>query len=170
MLQVRRGSYILIKLLKAEELGFILQAWCVVWHNCFSEWLSLFHTDFCLDFYKCSSLSASCKQSGWAACQSLGTWTGCIFLLCWTKSHVDKLLQKSNVVSVLLRCSRAWKKCNTNKFKRDGKVPHIITEEGICASSWFTARSFLLVDHLQEHPETIKRNGSRNMICKSTCW
>lgn len=98
---------------------------------------------FMLGFYKCSPPPASCMQSVWAACQSLGTWTGCIFLLHWTKSHVDKLLQKSNVVSVLSRRSRPWKN-KTNKFKRDSKVPRIITEEETCSSTWSYPGAFFL--------------------------
>lgn len=88
---------------------------------------------FLLGFYKRNSPLALSRQTMWATCQSDGTWTGRLFLLHWTKSPVDKPLQKGNAMSILLRRSGPWKS-NTNRFE----VPHIITEDTTCLSSWFS--------------------------------
>lgn len=96
---------------------------------------------FLLGFYKCNSLLAPSMQTMWATCQSDWTRTGRLFLLRWIKSHVDKPLQKGNAMSVLLRRSGPWKN-NTNKFDCNSKVPHVITEDATCSSSWFRPKSF----------------------------
>lgn len=116
---------------------------------------------FLLGFYKCNSLLAPSMQTMWAARQSDGTRTGRLFLLRWTKSHVDKPLQKGNAVSVLLRRSGPWKN-NTNKFECHSKVPHVITEDATCSSSWFRPKSF---SSSQLLPMDHHRSTSRTFPC-----
>lgn len=86
-----------------------------------------------LGFYKHNFLLVPFIQTMRVTCQSDGTWTGPLFLLRWTESHVDKSLQKGKVAAVLLRCSEPWKD-NTNKFERNSMVPHTITEDATCPS------------------------------------
>lgn len=107
-------------------------------------------------FYKHNSLLTPSIHAMWATCQSDRIWTGPLFLLCWTESHVDTLLQNGKAASVLLRRSGPWKN-NTNKFEYS-KVPHVITEDAMCTSydsDWrvFLCRLFawIISDWLQEN-------------------
>lgn len=156
-----------MKLLKASELGSVGQR--VDSHNRFLECLSLFHAGFCMDFTSVAPLLRP------ACSQCAGHWGhGLDAFFCSAGQRV--MLTSCSRKATL--CLSFWgaaepdktKKSNTYKFKRNGKDPRIIPGEGACASSPVRARSFLLVDHLPEHPETIKWHGTRNTICKSACW
>lgn len=98
-----------------------------------SEIILLVAHGFLLGFYKLNFLLVPFIQTMRVTCQSDGTWTGRLFLLHWTESHVDKSLQKGKVAAVLLRCSEPWKD-NTNKFEHNSMVPHTITEDATCSS------------------------------------
>lgn len=106
---------------------------------------------FLLGFYKCSSPPASWRE------RPAGCWGhGLDAFFCSAGQRV--MLTSCSRKATL--CLSFWgaadeEKKKPNKFKQDGEVPHTITEGGTCSSSWFRPRSFLLVDHLQEHPETI---------------
>ena len=103
----------------------------------FSAW---FFFSFLFFFFFFTSTAPSTRTM-WATCQSDGTWTGPLFLLGWTESRVDKLLQKGKAASVLLRRSGPWKN-STNKFECNGEVPHVITEDATCSSWRFGPETF----------------------------
>lgn len=92
----------------------------------------VFHVDFCL------VLTSTTPQYEGHASQS-GHGLDAPVPLCWAKSRVDKPPQKGEAASVLLRRSGPWKN-STNKC--NSKVPHVITSDATCCSSWFWLKTF----------------------------